>query len=163
MTGRPWIPAAIMAGGAALLAGLVGGIGVTTNALPALVGLPALAGGLVGGRANLVAGGSVLLGVGLAVLAVRNGPLPGGREAPAVVLGVAIGLLVAAVITRILDRPGDLAVGGLAALAFGAAYWLAFDAPGVVLSWPPWAVVLLAWAASDAVAAGRQARAARSL
>lgn len=146
------IGAAVLFAGAVLFIVLRGLVGVTADATPLLVGLPAVVAGVAGRRANLLAAGLTLTGFGLAVLAVRHGGLPAEREAPAVVVGVAVGLLLAAVATRWLERPGDLAVGGLAALGAGIAFWFAFDT-AVVLSYWVWTAGLVAWAGAELWAA----------
>lgn len=144
--------ALVLLSGAAVLLVLRGVVGVTVDATPLLVGVPAVVAGIVGRRANLLAAGLTLSGFGLAVLAVRHGGLPAAREAPAVVIGVAAGILLAAVATRWLDRPGDLAVGGLAALGAGLAFWFAYDT-AVVLSYWVWTGGLVAWAGAELWAA----------
>ena len=95
-------------------------------------------------RRHLVAPGCVLCLWGAAVLLVRQGPLPDDREAPAFVVGVALGLLVVALLGR---RPGSAAssVGAACtAVAGGTVFYLAYDFAWLG-RWPVWALALVAW------------------
>lgn len=76
---------------AAGYAALVGGVGVTFNATPFLLGLGAVAAGVVARQTGLVGVGLTLVGWGTAVLAVREGPLPDNREAAAFLVGAGAG------------------------------------------------------------------------
>ncbi|CAN5900907.1 hypothetical protein BH23ACT8_BH23ACT8_25470 [soil metagenome] len=148
---------AVLVAGAVLLLVLREGLGLSPDWTPVLVGVPALLAGVAGRRANLVAAGLAVTAFGLAVLAVRVGPLPAAREAPALVVAVAAGFLLAAVATRAMGRPGDVAVAGLAALTTGIAFWFAFDMAAVLSAWV-WSAALLAWAAAEALLSPRPER-----
>jgi hypothetical protein len=153
---RRWATPATLAVGAVVLALLLGPLGAPVALLPAVVGAVALSAGVLGRRASTAVVGATLLGFGLAIAAVRLGPLPGAREAAAAVLGLGAGLGVGALVARALGRPADVAVGALAMLSVGAAFWFAFDAAWV-LGWPLWTAALLVWAASEAWQSSRTA------
>jgi hypothetical protein len=146
---RGWAAPAVLAAGAIALAAALGAAGVRVDALPAIVGAVALVAGLAGRRASTAVVGATLLGFGLAILAVRVGPLPANREAPAAVVGLGAGVGVGALLAGLLGRPADVAVASLAMLAVGAAFWAAYDVAWI-LGWPLWTAALLIWAASEA-------------
>lgn len=151
-TATRWASPAVLVLGAVAVAVLVGGLNASSAWLPAVLGVATLAAGIVGRRAATAVAGSTLLGFGLAVLAVRVGPLPDGREAPAVVVGLGAGIGVAALLAARLGRPADVAVASLTMLGLGIAFWFAFDVSWL-LDWPLWSVALLVWAAAQAALA----------
>lgn len=146
-------PAATLLVGAMAYALLVGGVGVTFDATPLLVGLVALAAAVLGHSTRMVATGLALAGWGAAVLLVRHGPLPDDREAVAFLVGAGAGLVVARVIAR--ARPDlQLGDGSVALVAGGIAFYLAFDATWID-DWPLWTAVMVGWAAWEARQTGR--------
>lgn len=74
----------------------VGSGGVTFDITPLATGLA----GVIGRAWRLVPIGLVLAGWGVAVVLVRHGPLPSGREAPAFLVGAGVGMLAAQVVAR---------------------------------------------------------------
>lgn len=148
------------AAGAALLAtavayaALVGGAGVTFNATPFIIGLGALAAGLLAGQTGLVGVGLTLIGWGTAVLAVREGPLPDNREAAAFLVGTAAGLLAAyAVAVR---RRDTLSIGPLLTVLLGGlAFYVAYDIDAVG-RWPFWALAVAVWGLVEVVRSRRK-------
>ena len=133
----------------------VGGAGVTFDITPLAVGLAAVLAGLIGRAWRLVPIGLVLAGWGLAVVLVRHGPLPEGREAPAYLVGAGVGMLAAQAVARrhrltLTGATITLVIGGL---SFYAAYDI--DALG---RWPVWAVSLGAWGVYEAFHSRRPAR-----
>lgn len=138
-------PGPFLAGGAVLYALCLGGLGATFDLTPLFLGSVVLVAAVAGGRLRLVRTALVLIGWGLAVMAVRHGPLPDIREAPAFLVGAGLGLVVATLVAR--ARPGqNLGDGGTALVLGGLAFYLAFDEPWLV-DWPFWAVATAAWAA----------------
>lgn len=137
--------------GAAAYAAALGPGGLTFDATPAFLGAVVLvAAAVTPRRRHLVAPGSVLALWGAAVLLVRQGPLPDDREAPAFVVGVALGLLVVALLGR---RPGSAASpAGAAATAVlgGTAFYVAYDIAWLG-RWPAWALALVAWGLWEAL------------
>lgn len=112
-------------------------------------------GQLIGRAWRLVPIGLVLTGWGVAVVLVRHGPLPSGREAPAFLVGAGVGVLAAQVVARrhrltLTGATITLIIGGL---SFYAAYDI--DALG---RWPVWAVSLAAWGTYEAFHSRRQVR-----
>lgn len=138
----------ILVAGAVVYGALMGGAGVTFNSTPLIVGASAVAAGLIGRRRRLVPIGLTLVGWGTAVLLVRNGPVPDGREAPAFMIGLTIGLLAANLVGRAWAVPitGSL----LAALSGGLAFYLAFDAAWLN-EWPFWTAIVAAWGLLEVV------------
>lgn len=127
---------------AAVYATLVGGVGLTFNSTPLIIGVAATAAGLVGSRQNLVPIGIALAGWGAAVLLVRSGPLPANREAAVYLVGVAAGLLAAQAVARVWSVPLTGAL--LSIFSSGVAYYFAYDVHALG-DWPLWTVVLAAW------------------
>lgn len=133
----------------------VGGGGVTFDITPLAVGLAAVLAGLIGRAWRLVPIGLVLAGWGLAVVLMRHGPLPEGREAPAFLVGAGVGMLAAQVVARrhrltLTGATITLIIGGL---SFYAAYDIA-----ALGRWPVWAVSLAAWGTYEAFLVRRQAK-----
>ena len=136
--------------GAAAYAMALGPGGLAFDATPAFLGAVVLVAAAVTPRRHLVAPGCVLALWGAAVLLVRQGPLPDDREAPAFVVGVALGLLVVALLGR---RPGSAAspVGAACtAVLGGTAFYLAYDVAWLG-RWPAWALALVAWGLWEAL------------
>ena len=147
---RPRLVAALtFAAGAGVYALGVGPLGVTFDATPLWFGVVALAAGLLARQPRLVAIAMPLLGWGAAVLAVRHGPIPRGREAAADLIGVGFGMLAASIWTR----RHDLSTSGAACTVAsgGLAFFLAFDVDALG-RWPIWCVLMVAWAAFEVVA-----------
>ncbi len=109
---------------------------VTFNSTPLMIGVAALAAGIVGRRQRLVPIGLTLAGWGLAVLLVRDGPLPDDRAAPAYLVGMGVGLLAAHVVARAwrVSLTGAL----ISALAGGLSFYAAYDVEALN-RWPLWA------------------------
>lgn len=142
-----WAAATVFLIGAALYALTAGAAGWTFNMTPLFVGLVAISAGIASGTTRLIAVGLTLAGWGAAVLAVRNGPLPDNREAPAFLIGAALGLLTADWLT---DRRGERLTGSIIAIvAGGAAFYAIYDF-GVLDRWWIWTVALTGWAATEA-------------
>lgn len=143
-----WAAAAALLAGAALYALAAGAAGWTFNMTPLFVGLVAITAGVASGTTRLIAVGLTLAGWGAAVLAVRNGPLPDNREAPAFLIGAALGLLAADWLTT---RRGERLTGSIIAIvAGGVAFYAIYDF-GVLDRWWIWTVALTAWAATEAL------------
>lgn len=139
----------VIAAGAAAYALALGPGGVTFDVTPLFLGAVALAAAVLGGRLVLVSTALGLMGWGAAVMLVRHGPLPDAREAPAFLVGAAVGLAVAALLAR--ARPGlRLGDGSLALVVGGLGFYFAFDEPDLY-DWPVWTAVLVVWAAWELV------------
>jgi hypothetical protein len=140
------IAAAVLTGTALVYALLVGALGVAFHVTPLVVGLGAVAAGLASGRPRLLTIGVAVAGWGVAVALVREGVVPNAREAAAFLVGAAVGLLIAAVISR---RYGLSMVGPVVSvLVGGVAFYLAFDVE-LVDDWPFWTGALLVWAIAE--------------
>lgn len=132
--------------GAGIYALALGGFDVTFNSTPAWFGLVAAIAGIASRQPRLVSISMPLLGWGLAVLLVREGPLPHGREAAAFLVGAGAGMLAAALWSRIFDLSATGAA--LTVLSGGLAFYLAFDIDALN-RWPTWTVLMLVWAAYE--------------
>ncbi len=150
-------PAAAIAVGAAAYAALVGGLGVTFNATPLIVGVVALVAAGLGRTDRLLPIAATLIGWGAAVLLVRDGPLPDAREAPAFLVGIALGLLAGHHLLRRMGSSASLVGGAWASLSGGLAFYLAYDVDALA-DWPVWTAFLGAWAVTEAFRARRVAR-----
>lgn len=129
--------------GAGAYALLQGPLGVDFVFTPLLVGLVAIVAGAVSTRKRAVATGLVLAGWGTAVLLVDRDIVDPARTAPVFMLGVATGLLAAAVLAP-RDRRGEwLTSGAIAAFTGSLGFYLVYDF-GAAGRWPAWAVSLLA-------------------
>jgi len=134
---------------AAVYAALVGAAGVTSNATPFLLGLGAVAAGVVARQTGLIGVGLTLVGWGTAVLAVWEGPLPDNRAAAAFLVGVGAGLLAAYVVA--VRRRDTLSIGPvMTVLLGGLAFYIAFDIEAVG-GWPFWAIAVAIWGAVELV------------
>ncbi|MEO7571996.1 MAG: hypothetical protein ABIX10_06125 [Acidimicrobiales bacterium] len=136
------LPGLVLLGGAGVYAVLVGAADVTFNSTPLLIGVAALAAGIVGRRQRLVPIGLTLAGWGLAVLLVRDGPLPDNRAAPAYLVGMSVGLLAANDVARNWRVPLTGAL--ISALAGGLSFYAAYDIEALN-RWPLWAAALAVW------------------
>lgn len=136
------------AGGLLLIAGagvyalLLGPFDVTFNATPLIIGAVAVVAGTLGRTPRLVLIGVTLTVWGLAVVLVREGPIPDDREAAAFLVGIGVGLMGAHVLARRLQvsMTGSLVAAIVASLAF----YLSFDLDWLN-DWQTWAVALAAW------------------
>ncbi len=129
--------------------------GLLFFATPLFVGIVVLAAGVAGRTRALVPSGCVLTGWGVATLALRpNGPLPSDRGTPADMVGIAVGLLVAALLARPDEARSWMRGGSITAISAGMSYYLAFDW-GRLGTWQAWAVALVIWAAFEALLRGR--------
>jgi len=132
--------------GAAAYALLEGTGGAAFDLTPLLVGVVAVAAGLVSTRRRAVATGLVLAGWGAAVLAVDHGVVAGERTTPAYMIGIAVGLLVTAAVAPRNSRGEWLTSGAVAAFFAPLGLYLAYDIKSVG-RWPTWAATLIALAA----------------
>jgi peptidoglycan/LPS O-acetylase OafA/YrhL len=133
--------------GAAAYALVEGPVGADFDLTPLLVGVVAVAAGLVSTRRRAVATGLVLAGWGAAVLAVDHGVVAGERSTPAYMMGIAAGLLVTAAVAPRESRGEWLTSGAVAAFFAPLGLFLAYDMKSVG-HWPTWAatlIVLAAW------------------
>lgn len=137
-------PGLVLAGGALAYSAMVGYGDVTFNVTPLVVGLAAVIAGALGRAPHLVPIGTTLVGWGLAVLAVREGPLPDEREAPAFVIGLGAGLVAGRLLTSRTHTP--LGGAAITVLVAGVALYFATDLR-VLIEWPTWTGLLLLWAA----------------
>lgn len=154
---RRWGSAAVILIGAAVYAllewaGLVG-----FSATPLILGFIAILAGLVGVRRRVVATGLVLAGWGAMVILVAEGVVPADRTAPAYMLGVGIGLLLAAAAAPRRERGDWLTSGSVAAFTGPLSLYAASDVAGLG-RWPVWAVVLVGWSAWEAFWTWREVR-----
>lgn len=138
--------------GAAVYALLQTAGGVTFDATPLTIGIIALVAAVAGRSPGITATAFALIGWGLAVLLVRHGPLPDGREAAAFLVGAGAGLVAAHLLARS-RRTRTLGDGSAVLVVGGLAFYFAFDFDWL-LDWPVWAATLVAWAAWEA--AGRR-------
>jgi len=132
--------------GAAGYALLEGPMGAAFDLTPLLVGVIAVAAGLVSTRRRAVATGFVLSGWGAAVLAVDHGVVAGERTTPAYMIGIAGGMLVTAAVAPRASRGAWLTSGAVAAFFASLGLYLAYDMRSVG-HWPLWAATLVALAA----------------
>jgi len=137
----------VLIAGAVVYGALVGAADVTFNSTPLIVGASAAAAGLMGRQRRLVPIGLTLAGWGTAVLLVRDGPVPDDREAPAFLIGMAIGLLAAHLVARVWRLPLTGAL--LAALTGGLAFYVAYDVTWLG-EWPFWTAAVAAWGVLEA-------------
>jgi hypothetical protein len=153
---RPYAIGLTLLLGAAVFAVLRGIVGVTFNATPLLLGLVVVAAMALRGRQASWGAGLVLTCWGAAVLLVREGPLPDGREAAAFLVAAGIGLLLAGLVVPAAHRGGALMGGALTLVYGGLAFYFAFDTARL-LDWPVWTIALVLWASVELVRARRQA------
>jgi len=147
----------VLVAAAAAYAAALGVGGVTFNATPLLVGLAAIVAGAAGRTTRLMSVGLALAGWGVAVLAVRNGPLPDNRSAPAFLVGVALGLLAA---DRFALRRHERITGAIiASVVAGLAFYAAYDVAALG-RWPAWAIALALWGGWELVRSPAGERAA---
>jgi len=143
---------AVLVAAAATYAVLLGPADLTFNLTPMFVGLSAICAGAAGRQARLIAVGLPLVGWGAAVLLVRNGPVPDNRQAPAYLIGLAVGLLAA---HRYTQRTDVTLTGALiSAIVGGLSFYLAYDWSELG-RWPAWAITLAAWGMFEFVAPRR--------
>jgi len=135
--------------GAGVYAGLVGGELVRFTATPLILGVIAIVAGLAGTRHRVVATGLVLASWGAAVLLVDHGVIPADRATPAYMLGIAVGLLVAATAAPRAERSAWLTSASVTAFTAPLSLYLAYDVKALG-RWPVWSMVLLIWAAWEA-------------
>lgn len=133
------------AGGYALA---VGALGLTFNVTPLWIGLSSLLAGVAARQPRLVSIASPLIGWGIAVLLVREGPIPGNRAAAADLVGVGLGMLGAS----IWARRNDISTVGaaLAVISGGLGFYLAYDVDALG-RWPIWAGLLAFWGLVEAI------------
>ncbi len=136
------LPGFVLLGGAGVYAALVGAGDVTFNSTPLIIGVAALAAGFVGRQPRLVPIGLTLAGWGLAVLLVRNGPIPDDRAAPSYLVGMVVGRLAAHEVARAWRVPLTGAL--ISALAGGLSFYAAYDVEALN-RWPLWAAALAVW------------------
>jgi hypothetical protein len=120
--------------------------GADFNLTPLFVGTTAIVAGLSSRRRRALATGLVLAGWGAAVLAVAHGVVPADRTTPAYMLGIAVGLLVTAGVSRHDDRSELMNSAAVAAFLGPLGLYLSYDAPALG-RWPAWAVTLVGLAA----------------
>ncbi len=144
--------------GAGVYALLQRGNVVRFTATPLTLGLIAVVAGLAGTRRRVVATGLTLCGWGGAVLLVDHGVIPAARTTPAYMLGLGVGLAVAAIIAPKAARGDWLASASVVAITGPLALYVAYDV-STLGRWPFWSVVLLAWAAWEGFWAWRGIRA----
>lgn len=114
---------------------------------PLSVGIVAVIAGLVSNRRRTIATGLVLAGWGVAVVLVVSGAVPPPRTTPAYMLGIGVGLLVAAVLAPKARRGEWLTSGAIAAVLGPLGLYLSYDV-GAFGRWPAWAlslVILAGW------------------
>jgi len=112
---------------------------------PLSVGIIAILAGLLSSRQRAIATGLVLAGWGTAVLLVANEVVPAPRTTPAYMLGIGVGLLLAALLAPEAHR-GDWLTSGAIAAAFGPlGLFLSYDVSSLG-RWPAWALTLVALA-----------------
>lgn len=131
--------------GAGLYAALEGVVDVRFSATPLILGTIAVIAGVVGSRSRVTATGLVLGFLGVAVLLVDLEVVPGDRTTPAYMLGVGVGLVVAAAVATSARRGEWLASGASAAVLAPLSLYLAYDIEAMG-RWPFWALILLPWA-----------------
>jgi len=146
--------AVVVVAGAGVYALLVGGDNVRFAATPLILGIIAVVAGLVGTRHRVIATGLVLGCWGTAVLLVDHGVVPTERTTPAYMLGVAVGLLVAAGVAPRADRAAWLTSASIAAFTGPLSLYAAYDVTSLG-RWPLWSAVLLVWGAWEAFWAWR--------
>ncbi len=132
--------------GAGAYALIQGPGGADFNLTPLFVGTIAIVAGLSSRRRRALATGLVLTGWGAAVLAVAHGVVPADRTTPAYMLGIAVGLLVTAGVSRHDDRRELMNSAAVAAFLGPLGLYLSYDV-AVLGRWPAWAVTLVGLAA----------------
>lgn len=148
----------VILAGAGVYALLQGVADTEFTITPLVLGLVGIAAGLAGIRRRLIATGLVLAGWGVAVLLVDGDVVPAQRTAPAYMLGIAAGLLVAGALAGS-ERRGDwLTSGAIAAFAGPPGLYVAYDVAAVG-RWPLWTMILVAWAGYEVFWGLRQAHA----
>ncbi len=130
--------------GAGAYAVAQGAIGVTFNATPLMIGVIALAAGLIGPRRHLIPVGLALTSWGVGVLLAAEVDALRDRTTALYVVGFGVGL----VLVR-WAAPGDqrgawLTSASLAVLVSGLAQLFAFDMDQLG-RWQGWAVALVLW------------------
>lgn len=138
--------AIVVLAGAAVYALLQRGHVVGFTATPLTLGVIAVVAGLAGTRRRVVATGLALCGWGSAVLLVDHGVVPAARTTPAYMLGMGIGLAVAAAIAPTTERGDWLSSASVVAVTGPLSLYAAYDV-STLGRWPIWSVILLLWAA----------------
>jgi hypothetical protein len=157
MTPRPALGSGlVILAGAGVYALLQGVAGADFTITPLTLGLIGIAAGVAGARRRVVATGVVLAGWGVAVLLVAHDVVPAERTAPAYMLGIAAGLLVAGALAGAERRGQWLTSGAIPAFAGPLGLYLAYDLAAVG-RWPLWALILVAWAGYELFWGLRQA------
>ncbi len=147
--------AVVLLVGAGVYALLEGVAKANFDLTPLALGLIAVAAGLFGSRGRPLATGLVLAGWGSAVLLVDHGVVPAARTTPAYMLGIGVGLMVAARLAPAGDRGAWLTSASIVAFASALILYLADGMSGVA-HWQLWVVVLIAWAAWELFWSTRQ-------
>ena len=132
--------------GAGVYALVQGPGGADFNLTPLFVGAIAIVAGLSSRRRRALATGLVLAGWGAAVLAVAHGVVPADRTTPAYMLGIAVGLLVTAGVSRHDESAELMNSAAVAAFLGPLGLYLSYDVAALG-RWPAWAVTLVGLAA----------------
>lgn len=146
---RTLAPAGVLLAGAGVYGVLVGGEVLRFTTTPLLLGLLVIAAGLVGFRHRVIGTGLVLAGWGTAVILVDHAVIPGDRTAPAYMLGVGSGLLVALAVAPRAERADWLTSASVTAVTAPLSLYLASDMASLG-RWRIWSALLIGWAAWEA-------------
>ena len=143
------LSAVVLLAGAGAYSLLEGSGTLEFSATPMILGVTAIVAGLAGTRHRVTATGLALAGWGAAVLLVAHGVVPAARTTPAYMLGMGIGLLVAAAVAPRSARGDWLTSAAIVAFTGPLSLYLTYDVAALG-RWPLWAGVLLAWAGWEA-------------
>jgi len=139
----------VILAGTGVYALLEGSGAVEFSATPMILGVTAIVAGLAGTRHRVTATGLALAGWGAAVLLVAHGVVPADRTTPAYMMGMGIGLLVAAAVAPRSARGDWLTSAAVVAFTGPLSLYVAYDVAALG-RWSTWTGVLLAWAGWEA-------------
>ncbi len=146
---RSLVSAVVILAGAGVYAMLEATGALEFSATPLILGLTAVVAGLAGTRHRVTATGLALAGWGTAVLLVAHGVIPAARTTPAYMLGMGVGLLVAAAVAPRSARGDWLASAVVVTVTGPLSLYATYDVAALG-RWRFWAGVLLAWTAWEA-------------
>ncbi|MGH9094919.1 MAG: hypothetical protein ACRDXE_07145, partial [Acidimicrobiales bacterium] len=138
--------------GAGVYALVVGVAGLTFYLTPLLVGSVAVVAGLASRNRHLIPAGLPIMGWGVAAALFHYGEISAARTAPAYMVGIAAGMVVARVVGPRSEQGQWLTTAAISALVGGVAYYVEFDVPALG-RWPAWCLSLVAWAIWETVRA----------
>ncbi len=158
---RTAVSALLLLAGAAVYALAVGGLGITFNATPLVIGVSALLAGLAGDRRHLIPVGLALCGWGVGVLTAAEIRSLEDRTTALHVVGFGAGLVLVRLVAP-KDRRGSwLTSASIAVLVSGLSFLGAADVEQLT-TWWAWALAMAAWSIWELRPTGEHATASRT-